>query len=132
MEQLCPLDTWSVSSSRRLTQASSHGSLRVPSSKRGQAQCTGTFHTPACIRLATEPFVKVSHMTKPRFKGCGNKLHRLMGGAAKYCSPPCPVYPDRCEFLVTLGRKSYLILGVSGVIQLSQEELKITMEQFKL
>ena len=105
-----------LSSSRRLAQASSYGRLRVPSSRRGQAQCTGTYQASAGIICANDPLAKASSMTKLKFKGCRNKLHLLMGGATKYCGHFFPIYPDRCEFLVTVGQRSYLMLWVNRVI----------------
>lgn len=111
----CALSTCGLSPSGRPVQASPPGRLGAPSSKRGQAQCAGTFQAPACIIFADEPLARVSHMTKPRFRGFRHKLPPLMGGAGKCCGLFSPVYSDRCEFLVTLGRRSCLILWINCV-----------------
>lgn len=76
----------------RLAQAYSYDRvLRVPRSiKRKQAQCKSSSHISALIMLSNTPLVKASHMVKPRFKGCRNRFHILMGIAAKsHCKGVC-------------------------------------------
>lgn len=53
-----------LSPSSRLDWARSHGSSRVPSTARGQPQCSSTFKAPAWITFANIPLAKVSHMAK--------------------------------------------------------------------
>lgn len=107
----CALLTCSLSAPRRLARASSHGSLRVSSSKRGPAPCKA-LTKPLRGVFANEPMARADHITKPWFKGHWNKLSNRKSIVAIFFFS---VYRDRGEFLVMLGGRSSLILGVNGV-----------------
>lgn len=72
-------------------------------------------------------------MTTPSYKGCRNKLHLLMGEAAKYCGLFIFFFSLPWEAWISFNTWQeglFHSFDDGRVTQLSQEKLKSTMEQF--